>query len=381
MWPEDFQLKSSFGIGHDWPIGYNDLEPFYEEAERIMDISGPSDTPYPRRGALPLPPHPLSSVDVALQRLLGPKMWVAAPSARASKNVSSRSKCCANGVCGLCPVDAKFRIMNGLQFLYDQNPQIKLIVNAAVTHVIIEGGRATGVRWLEGEVEREAKADLVFLGMNAIFNPAVLIRSGDTNEMTGKRINEQVSSLLTVDLGNMNNFDGGTHITGLGYKYYGGNQRKRRASCLIEHYNAPPSIRIDLGKWRKRAVFKIVAENIPSINNSITLKNDQVHVRYDKNPNYVSDGIIQVAKCFLEDIEKIDKIEGYSLGGFSNSEGHALGTTAMSNDRSLGVVDSKLRHHDISNLLVGGSGSFVSGSASNPSLTIAALSLKAANQI
>src|ERR1041385_8749073 len=38
--PEDFRMKSMFGVGDDWPISYEDLEPFYQEAEERIGVSG-----------------------------------------------------------------------------------------------------------------------------------------------------------------------------------------------------------------------------------------------------------------------------------------------------------------------------------------------------
>jgi choline dehydrogenase-like flavoprotein len=39
MLPEDFQLRSRYGVGRDWPIGYDDLEPFYREAEQELGVA------------------------------------------------------------------------------------------------------------------------------------------------------------------------------------------------------------------------------------------------------------------------------------------------------------------------------------------------------
>jgi choline dehydrogenase-like flavoprotein len=53
--PSDFQLRSRYGVGRDWPIDYAELEPWYARAEAIMAVAGPGDnqqqfprsTPYP----------------------------------------------------------------------------------------------------------------------------------------------------------------------------------------------------------------------------------------------------------------------------------------------------------------------------------------------
>ena len=56
--PEDFELKSRTGFGVDWPINYDDMAPYYAEAEILLGITGDSenDDP-PRYGAkYPFPP-------------------------------------------------------------------------------------------------------------------------------------------------------------------------------------------------------------------------------------------------------------------------------------------------------------------------------------
>src|SRR5690606_14864523 len=37
--PEDFELRTRYGVGEDWPIGYDDLEPYYCDAEDLMTIA------------------------------------------------------------------------------------------------------------------------------------------------------------------------------------------------------------------------------------------------------------------------------------------------------------------------------------------------------
>ena len=60
--PEDFQLRTTCGVGDDWPITYDDLDPFYQEAEERMGVAGeqgPADID-PRGKPVPRPKLPLS---------------------------------------------------------------------------------------------------------------------------------------------------------------------------------------------------------------------------------------------------------------------------------------------------------------------------------
>src|SRR5688572_15166462 len=102
--PNDFRMKSKYNIGEDWPIGYEDLEPFYCEAEEIMMISGPETTPYPMSRRYPQPAHTLSNIDRILQKQFGDQ-YISQPTARSSVN-GRRSMCCSSSVCHLCPVGA-----------------------------------------------------------------------------------------------------------------------------------------------------------------------------------------------------------------------------------------------------------------------------------
>ncbi len=60
--PEDFKQRSLFGVGTDWPISYEDLDPFYQEAEEIMGVAGEQGPPDldPRGKPFPMPPIPLT---------------------------------------------------------------------------------------------------------------------------------------------------------------------------------------------------------------------------------------------------------------------------------------------------------------------------------
>ncbi|WP_246682467.1 NAD(P)-binding protein [Mesorhizobium sp. B3-2-1] len=50
----DFRIKSLYGVGVDWPMSYDDLEPFYQEAEEIMGVSGAPNTGSPRNKPFPM---------------------------------------------------------------------------------------------------------------------------------------------------------------------------------------------------------------------------------------------------------------------------------------------------------------------------------------
>jgi choline dehydrogenase-like flavoprotein len=377
--PEDFELKSRFGVGHDWPFGYAELEPYYGQAEALMGIAGPSETPYPMSTAYPQPPHQLSSFDRRMIEVVGADNWIAAPTARSSTGTARRGKCCGNGVCGLCPVDAKFRVMNELADVY-RHPGVVLKTGAEVRTVETRAGVATGVSWREGGEDRTASCDLVFLGLNGIFNPAVLLRSGDTHPLVGRRLHEQLGVKIVADLASTESFDGGSHITGLGYMFYAGEHRRTLGASILEHQNSPPLLRSENGKWRRRALLKVVSENLPEDRNTVSLSGDDVVATFVDHSEYAKNGISDAVRR-LEGVLAGIGLEAFTVGQHELSEGHIHGTAVMARSPGEGVVDAGLVHHRIRNLVVGGAGSFPSSPPANPSLTIAALSLRAADAL
>jgi choline dehydrogenase-like flavoprotein len=40
MLPADFETGARYGVGGDWPLGYDELEPYYERAERELGVAG-----------------------------------------------------------------------------------------------------------------------------------------------------------------------------------------------------------------------------------------------------------------------------------------------------------------------------------------------------
>jgi choline dehydrogenase-like flavoprotein len=59
MMPNDFRLRSRYGVGDDWPLSYDDLEEHYGTVEQVMLVSGPEDSPMPRSRPFPLAAAPL----------------------------------------------------------------------------------------------------------------------------------------------------------------------------------------------------------------------------------------------------------------------------------------------------------------------------------
>ncbi|HJR35794.1 MAG TPA: hypothetical protein VJ817_12645, partial [Gemmatimonadales bacterium] len=111
--PEDFKLRSLQGVGHDWPISYEDLDPWYQEAEVRLGVAGetgPAELD-PRGAPFPQPAIPLSYNLGLLREWVGRAgipMW-SQPSAKNSVPYGGRPACCRNDTCfPVCPIGAKY---------------------------------------------------------------------------------------------------------------------------------------------------------------------------------------------------------------------------------------------------------------------------------
>lgn len=384
--PNDFAMKTLYGQAIDWPITYNDLEPYYCEAESIINISGPEHTPFPKSQPYPLPAHALSTVDLKMQKAYGNTQWVSQPAARASKVLSTRNACCSSYTCNLCPANAKFTIENGLRSTVYTDPRVELKEGLQVIKVEFAGNVAKGVvcvNRLHPDLNNPEvfEGNIIALGANAIFNPHILLSSGDKNPFVGKGLSEQCGFFTDIHIG-MSNVGGGSSISANGYMQYDGDFRKNSSSVLIENHNQA-FVRNEKGKWRHMARFKFVLESIPDLTNNVVKLSDnplKPLVEYKELNDYVIAGRKRIEgemnKIFAPlDIEEIIVDKAYT-----DTECHVLSSARMGKDASESVVDKHMIHHQYRNLFVLGGSAFPTISAANPTLTISALSLMSADK-
>ncbi|GGK56581.1 GMC oxidoreductase [Rufibacter glacialis] len=376
--PSDFKMNTLYGIGKDWPIAYDDLDPYYTQVEELMSISGPAQTPFPKKSPYPLPPHSFSTVDRILHQEYG-NLYVPQPTARASVATKGRGACCASTVCHVCPVNAKFTIENSAMGVYE-DPRVELLYGAQVYSLDLEQNVARRVNYLKDEREFHVAAEVIALGTNALFNANLLLNSGDTNPFTGQGIGEQIGLLATVYLENLENTGGSTWVNANGYMLYDGQHRRDVAACLMESNNAP-YFRLEQGKWRHIAQFRMVFEDLPEAHNYVSTTQDPLRPAiHFKGPSAYAWRGIEHMKAKVPGILSCLPVERIEYAAPFESEAHILGSTRMSRSPAEGVVDQHLRHHQYRNLFVLGSGSFTTYTPANPTLTLSALSLYAADK-
>ena len=386
MMPGDFQLKTRYGVGLDWPMTYDDLEQHYCTVEQVMLVSGPSDSPMPRSRPVPLPPHRFSDPEVLLKHHF-PDGWYQMSTARASVPTGQRGVCCATGACDLCPVDAKFTIQNGLAWVF-ADPRVTLQLHSTVDTVDTAAGVARGVSYTRAGASERADAELVVLAANAMCNPHILLRSGINHPLLGKRLSEQLPIDVTLDLAGVKSYNGSTFLSGLGYLFYEGEHRRDYAGCMIETWNSPfahrnGALRQEPGRWNERMMLRFLFDDLPRDDNTVTVSAADprlAEARFVDYSDYAKRGAAQVPRMIdkLSTALPIERIVRTSVG---DTCAHIQGTVVMGNDPASSIVDGYQVHHQYRNLLVLGASGFPTASPAYPTLTLSALALRTADHL
>jgi choline dehydrogenase-like flavoprotein len=138
------------------------------------------------------------------------------------------------------------------------------------------------------------------------------------------------------------------------------------------------------GRWRQRLGLKVIFEDLRQPDNRVTLSPDdpdRPRVAFAAHSSYTHAGVASLPDVLPRALAALP-IEGLHIGNrLSSTEAHVLGTTPMGNDATSSVVDKDLRHHRVRNLLVLGSSVFPTCPPANPTLTLSALSLRAAERL
>lgn len=380
--PTDFALKTRYGVSRDWPFSYDDLEPYYLEAEQIMEMAGDDDVAavLPRSGPYPQRMHRLSTPDEAMKRA-NPQWHFGSASARMIAAKGDRGACCAIGNCSFCHVNSKFTVENGMPDLY-ADPRVSLIPGARVLRVETQGDIASAVIFAFDGVEHRVAGDMIVLGANAIHAPFILLKSGFDHPLIGRGLHEKAGFAAEVLLDGMNGFDGGVFNPGVNYALYDGEHRRTSGAVLISTQSAVWShgLRLERGRWRQSLPLSVSVENLAEDVNGVTAEGDLPNVTHGDFSAYAKAGIARARRALAEVFAALP-VEDVVYRYTHRTQGHMQGTLRMGTDPADSVVDGDQIHHRFRNLAVVGSSVFPSCSASNPSLTVAATALRAADRL
>lgn len=186
--PNDFRMRSVYGVGADWPVVYDELVDAYAEVEREWGVAGGHDTMGPIPGQTikyPMPPVPQSYLDLQVAAALGKTNWVGKvlgfPHARNSvPGYGGRPQCCGNASCRfICPIGAKY---DGSVHVRKAEAKGARVLSERVVYSIEVGPdrRISGLRFVSSKGRPGwAKAKLYVLAAHAIETPKLLLMSAN----------------------------------------------------------------------------------------------------------------------------------------------------------------------------------------------------------
>jgi choline dehydrogenase-like flavoprotein len=186
--PDDFKGYSKDGLGDDWPIGYEDVAPYYDRVDRLVGVFGSKEglRNHPDGDFLPAPKPRCYELMV---KQAADRLNVTCIPSRLSiltKGINGRAACHYCGQCGRgCRVNANFSSPGVLIAPALKTGKLTLVTNAMAREVTVgKDGLATGVTYVDKGrdgngpgADRHVRARVVVLAASALETARLLLNS------------------------------------------------------------------------------------------------------------------------------------------------------------------------------------------------------------
>jgi glucose dehydrogenase len=425
--PEDFRVKSLYGVGADWPIDYDELDPFYQEAEERMGVAGEQATQGldPRGKPYPMPALPLS-YNLGLLKAWGEKTGIpftSQPSAKNSVPYGGRVACCRSDTCTpICPVGAKYSPDFTWNALRKEN-RVQLLTKTLVRRLVLEPQGSKVAYAIANHRDRPAEsiefhAKTFVVAGGYVWSSHLLLMSAEPrfrnglanrSRLVGKYLagHRNVSAFVRLPIRLFPGMNEQHSLVSKRFMRPGKLDRYLRHDLRIweSASGRGPRLRdanndIMLGDdilrdWRARtatgtARIRAYYDVIPDRESALTLDASTTNVWGDPMPKLeFRDSPESVAlRAYTEDtiralFERMAKAGDGELTTprVDAFQDHPAGGCRMGSDPATSVTDSWGRTHDHENLFVVGAPTCVSAGCANGTLTFVALSLRSAVKI
>ena len=191
--PNDFKRKSIDGLGEDWPIGYDDVKPYYDEVDKLIGVFGTKEGIFNEPDGIFLPP-PKPRLHELLISKAGNGIKIPVIPSRLSiltKPINNeRGACFYCRQCNRgCQAYADFSSSSVLVKPAVKTGNVTLINNAMAREVLTDpsSGLATGVSYVDKETlaEQTVKAKIVILAASACESARLLLNSKSSRYQNG----------------------------------------------------------------------------------------------------------------------------------------------------------------------------------------------------
>jgi len=411
----------------DWPITYADLEPYYTKAEWDLGISGlaganPFDPP--RSKPYPLPPMPIKSSGVLLERGARKLGWhpYPAPMAILSQPYQGRSACAHCGFCELygCEWGAKSSTLASVIPLAEKTGRCEIRPNSYVRKIsTAKNGHVDGVLYFDAhKQEHLQKAKAVVVCANGAETPRLLLMSKSNLYPQGlANSNGVVGKFFMVDRGSfalgtfehpLNEFKS-VQVTRVVQDFYDSDPKRGfyGGGGIDARFNFYPigfalaGLPPDTPRWGagyKKALKQNYNRTVTVLTHTtcLPLESNTVSLDPEAKDAWGLPALRFTYKTHADDVKTLEFFTARSLelldaagcvqkwaypNGDTSAAVHLLGTCRMGNDPKTSVVDKHHRAHDVPNLFIVDGSSFVTSGRNQPTCTIQALAYRAADQI
>ncbi|UYN96732.1 MAG: GMC family oxidoreductase [Enhydrobacter sp.] len=423
LYPNDFRMKTAFGVALDWPLTYDDLAPWYDRAEAALGVAGSrTNSLGPARTTdFPLPEIPFTYLDrqvAAVSPAHGLTLGTH-PQARNSIDFDGRPACCGSASCvPLCPVGAKY---DGAVHVAKAETAGARVLDSAVVTRLVPGDdrRIASLRFRRPDGSEGTVTGRTFIvAAHAIETPKLLLASRDERAPDGlANSSDQLGRNLMghyqkgfagiaakplypyrgpVETAGFREFRDhdkrgeyaavGCGLTNEGFSRAIG-PLKTAAALAGQGMRGKALDRAIAERTEREFLIGGSAEMLPDPANRVRPDFDRLDGGGQPRPriafkvaDYTLRGLAVTQAKLRPIVDALGCTQVVELGPVTVTSNIA-GTARMGTDPRTSVVDANLRAHDHPNLYMVGSAVFPTTGANPPTLTIAALSLRLASHL
>ncbi len=426
--PSDFRKGREHGLAPDWPITYEDLAPFYDEADRLVGVSGlTGDAGLPPRAPYPLGPLPTRASGRAIaqgfERL--DWHWWPMPAGIISESYDGRAACngCGNCASG-CPRGsmAKMSITLWPKALA---AGAELRPGARVERIETgPDGRATGAVYIDRATGTRVQQDaaVVILAANGVGSPRMLLLSesarhprglANGNDVVGRYLlhHTLVAAEIWVDqpidshIGNSGAIISSEFaetdvsrgfVNGFNFNVARTGPAGTAATGAFGQHPAPwgPAHHAWFARHFGHSFGAYaIGDDLPQASNRITLSETQTdsdglpaaklhYVPHENDLRMMRYGVERL-RDLARSVDAFDTaVTDYVEDGvYRTPAWHMLGTCRMGNEPGSSVVNQWHQSWEVPNLYIVDGSSFATGGVVNPTSTVTALALRCARRL
>jgi choline dehydrogenase-like flavoprotein len=412
--PEDFgEVRHHGGLSPAWPIGYDELEPYYTQAEHLYHVHGTRGADPTEGAASASYRYPALSHEPRMQELfddltrIGHRPFPMPVGIMRDEQDERRSRCIRCDTCDgfPCLLGAKADAQVVCVDPALEHPNVTLLTEARVIRLetSASGREVTGVHVERGGVSEVHRGDLVVVSCGAINSAALLLRSASERHpnglangsgAVGRHYMCHVNSMLLAISRRPNptrfqktiGFNDYYHATPewefpMGHVSFIGNTNviAGGAPSLVPDKSIEVMARHSLGFW-------MTSEDLPDPHNRVQVGRDGgIRLSYTPNNEEGHRRLTKKVKSLLKAVDCEDHLlpcnfyvgKRIPLAGVA----HQNGTIRFGDDPATAPLDRDCRAHEVDNLYVVDGSFFPSSGAVNPALTIMANAMRVGDHL